>query len=84
MEKLADNFLCDRWKRRSDTSGGWQEFCSIWTLAKTNRQRGLIKVLGQLAITDAKTPVSPSLPASYVSDLADLDRAGAELRLALT
>ena len=83
METLADSFLSDRWKKKADTRRGWQEFCSLWDQAGSERERGLVKVLGQMAIASSKEPVSPALGQRYISDLAGLDRANAELRLAL-
>ena len=83
MEKLADSLLSNRWKKNPDTRRGWQQFCSLWDQAEGDRERGLVKILGQMAITASKEPVSPALSPGYISDLAGLDRANAEFRLAL-
>ena len=84
MEALADRFLGQRWKPDGSDRRGWVEFCDIWARAPQDRPKTFAKVLGQVAITPVKKPISPPLTEAYVRDLARLNREEAAMRLQLT
>lgn len=83
VEELARCFLSKRWTKASSDQRGWREFCLLWALTPQERERGLIKVLGQMLFTQAKEQVSPILSQEFVVQLAHLSRRSAELRLAI-
>jgi hypothetical protein len=83
MEATADRFLGERWRQEASDRSGWLEFCDTWSKAPQVRAKIIVKVLGQLAITPARNPVSPVLTEAYIRDLACLNREDAATRLQL-
>ncbi len=81
---LAVDLLRARWTSSGDGRKGWVEFCDIWDRCCEDRNKLLIKVLQQVGVTENSSPISPLLPPSFLSTLANMDRQSAMTYLKMT